>query len=64
MPNYLVKITETLQHQEVIEANSEEEALDRLKDKYRREEIVLDYSNHMDTKFSVWKEVNVQGGQK
>lgn len=64
MPKYLVEITEILQHQEIIEANSEKEAFDILENKYRNEEIVLDYSNHIDTKLSVLKEVIVQEEQK
>lgn len=53
MPKYKVEITETLQYQEEIEANNREEAIQKMKEKYRNEEIVLDDSHHVDTEFHV-----------
>lgn len=60
---YDVVITETLQRECEIEANSEEEALEILEEKYNDCEIVLDYSDLVDTEFSnckyTKKEINV-----
>ncbi|MFR1853921.1 MAG: DpnD/PcfM family protein, partial [Beduini sp.] len=42
MKKYLVEITETLQKQITITASSREEAEQKVKEKYRNEEIVLD----------------------
>lgn len=38
MPKFIVEITETYQRQETIEAENEQEALIKLKEKYRNEE--------------------------
>lgn len=56
MKKYLVEITETLQKQITITANSREEAKQKVKEKYRNEEIVLDESDYVDTEFEVLKE--------
>lgn len=56
MKKYLVEITETLQKQITIRANSREEAEQKVKEKYRNEEIVLDESDYVDTDFTVLKE--------
>ncbi|WP_416328109.1 DpnD/PcfM family protein [[Clostridium] innocuum] len=56
MKKYLVKITETLQKQITITANSREEAEQKVKEKYRNEEIVLDENDYVDTVFTVLKE--------
>ncbi|WP_416323255.1 DpnD/PcfM family protein [[Clostridium] innocuum] len=56
MKTYLVKITETLQKQITITANSREEAEQKVKEKYRNEEIVLDENDYVDTVFTVLKE--------
>lgn len=45
-------ITETLQRECEIEAESEDEALQILEDKYHDCEIVLDYADLVDTEFS------------
>lgn len=49
---YKVCVTETLKRECEIEAASEEEALQLLEDKYKNSEIVLDYSDLVDTEFS------------
>lgn len=41
MKRYLVEITETLQKQIIVSANSREEAEQKARKKYRNEEIVL-----------------------
>lgn len=56
MKKYLVEITETLQKQITITANSREEAYQKAKEKYRNEEIVLNESDYVDTEFEVLKE--------
>ena len=56
MKTYLVKITETLQKQITITASSREEAEQKVKEKYRNEEIVLDENDYVDTVFTVLKE--------
>lgn len=57
MAKYRVEVTEILQHQEVIEAKSEEEAIEKLKSKYDNEEIILDYQHHTSTEFCVLEKV-------
>lgn len=56
MKKYLVEITETLQKQITITASSREEAEQKVKEKYRNEEIVLDENDYVDTVFTVLKE--------
>ena len=56
MKKYLVEITETLQIQITITASSSEEAEQKVKEKYRNEEIVLDENDYVDTVFTVLKE--------
>ena len=56
MKKYLVEITETLQKQITITASSREEAEQKVKEKYRNEEIVLDENDYIDTVFTVLKE--------
>ncbi|WP_416332018.1 DpnD/PcfM family protein [[Clostridium] innocuum] len=56
MKKYLVEITETLQKQITITANSREEATQKAKEKYKNEEIVLDENDYVDTVFTVLKE--------
>lgn len=63
MPKYRVEITETLQYQEVISARNEQEALDKLKEKYRNEDIVLGAENHTNTEFSVIEKVRTHDEQ-
>lgn len=57
MTKYKVEITEILQYQEEIEAKSEEEALEKLKSKYYNEDIILDYSHHINAEFCVLEKV-------
>uniref|UniRef100_UPI00402AA3B8 DpnD/PcfM family protein n=1 Tax=Thomasclavelia ramosa TaxID=1547 RepID=UPI00402AA3B8 len=60
MKKYLVEITETLQKQITINANSREEAEQKVRDKYKNEEIVLDESDYIDTEFTVLKEKRIR----
>lgn len=57
MAKYKVEITETLQYQEIIEAENEQEALIKLKEKYRNEELVLNEENYITTEFEVIEKV-------
>ena len=55
MKKYRIEITETLQYQEVIEAENEQEAIRKIKEKYQ--DIILDESNHVSTEFDVLEKV-------
>lgn len=57
MAKYKVEITEMLQYQEIIEAENEQEALIKLKEKYRNEELVLNEGNYITTEFKVVEKV-------
>lgn len=57
MAKYKVEITETLQYQEIIEAENEQEELIKLKEKYRNEELVLNEENYITTEFEVIEKV-------
>lgn len=48
-----VEITETLQRTISVEANSREEALTKVKEKMRNEEVVLDSNDYIDTEYIV-----------
>lgn len=51
MDTYNIEITEVLQRLIKIEANSREEAIKLAKEKYRNEEIILDYNDFKDVDF-------------
>lgn len=51
MSKFNIEIIETLNHIYEIEADSLEEALEKVKDKYFNGEIVLDENDHVETKF-------------
>lgn len=53
MAKYKVEITETLQYQEIIEAENEQEAIIKLKEKYHNQEIILNEENYVATDFKV-----------
>lgn len=57
MPKFIVEITETYQCQETIEAENKQEALIKLKEKYRNEELVLNEQNYIMTEFDVIEKV-------
>lgn len=50
---YTIEITETLQRQVEIKANSPQEALEKAKEKYREEEIVLGGEDFVENDFQV-----------
>lgn len=57
MPKYKMEITETLQHTEIIDAEDQEKAIKKLKEKYDNQEIVLDSDNHVSTEFHVLERI-------
>lgn len=57
MPKFIVEITETYQCQETIEAENKQEALIKLKEKYRNEELILNEENYITTEFDVIEKV-------
>lgn len=60
MTTYKIEIQELLSRVIEIEAPSSEEAIDKVREMYRAEEIVLDWSDYVDTKIidleNLWKE--------
>ncbi len=56
MKTYKIVIEEILQETYEIEANSLEEAIDIAEEKYRSEEIVLDYNALKETNFREFKD--------
>lgn len=59
MKKYLVEITETLQKQITVSANSREEAEQKIRERYKDEEIVLNEKDYVNTDFHVLKEVRI-----
>ena len=55
MKRYLVEVTETLQKQITITANSREEAEQKVRNKYKKDE-----SDYIDTEFTVLKEKRIR----
>ncbi len=56
MKTYKIEIEEILQETYEIEANSLEEAIDIAEEKYRSEEIILDYNALKETNFREFKD--------
>lgn len=56
MKEYAVEVIETLSRVEYIEASSEDEALDQIREMYFNEEIVLDSSDYISTDFYIYEE--------
>ena len=53
METFKIEIIETLSRTIEIEANSQEEAIDKLCTSYTEEKIILDSSDHIGTEFHV-----------
>ena len=53
MKKYKFKITEILQKQIEIEANSYDEAYQKVKSQYKNEDIILDASDYIDTEYNL-----------
>lgn len=60
MRKYLVEITETLQKQITVTADSREEAEQKIKERYDKEEIILNERDYVDTDFHVINEIRIQ----
>lgn len=60
MRKYLVEITETLQKQITVTADSREEAEQKIKERYDKDEIVLNKRDYVDTDFHVINEIRIQ----
>lgn len=56
MKKYLVEITETLQKQMIVTTNSRDEAEQKVREKYHKEEVILTEQDYVDTDFHVIKE--------
>ena len=52
---FVVEVTETLQRQVEIEADNEQEALQKVKELYRDEEIILDWQDFVGNDFQIIK---------
>ena len=59
MKKYLVEITETSQRQLTISAETRDEAEQKVRQKYRNGEIVLNEQDYIDTDFHVIKERSI-----
>lgn len=57
MAKFKVEITETYQKQEIVEAQNENEAIKKLKEKYRNEELILNEENYITTEFEVIEKI-------
>lgn len=57
---YTIEITETLQKQVKIKANSQEEAERKVKEKYQNNDILLDENNYIDTNYQCIKEEKIK----
>ena len=51
MKKFIIEITETLQRQVEIEAESKETAMSTIRNQYSKQEIVLDSSDYINTNF-------------
>lgn len=64
MKNYTIEITETLQKQVTVKANSREEAIQKVKEQYYDCSIILDLNNYIDTEFQYIKEEKIKKGME
>jgi len=55
MKVYKIQVEETLADIVSVQASSKDEALEKVKEQYRRGDIVLEYDNFVDVEFSVFK---------
>lgn len=51
MSKYAIRIEETLSRDIIVDADNIKDAIDKVRDMYRNEEIVLDANDHVDTNF-------------
>ena len=55
MQTFYIEVKETLSKLVEVTANSEDEALLSVKQRYQNEEIILEADSHIATDFSVWR---------
>lgn len=55
---YVVEVTETLVKHVIVEAESTEEAEDKVSDAHRKAEIILDYDDYEDVSFECLREAD------
>ena len=53
MRTYFVEVIETLSKKVEVEANDTSEAIEKAKDMYHNEEIILDNEDYLDTEFEI-----------
>jgi len=56
MKIFKIEITETLQKQVEVEADTEEDAIFKIRNQYCQSNIVLDETNYKDTQFDLFPE--------
>lgn len=64
MKNYTIEITETLQKQVTVKANSREEAIQKVQKEYFDCDIILDSNDYIDTEFQYIKEEKIKKGME
>ena len=60
MNKYTVSIKEVLERLLIVDATNEAEAISKVKEMYKNEEVVLDYSDFVDTSIDIYKEEGEQ----
>lgn len=63
MNRYVIQIEETLSRDVIIDADNLEEAIDKVRDMYHSEEIVLDASDYVDTNFDAIQSHKIAKGK-
>ena len=53
MKEYVVEITEVLQHRETVKAHFKNEAINVVREKYKNEDVILNDENITDLRFDV-----------
>lgn len=56
MKTFIIEITETLQRQIKVEADSDEDAISKIRNQYQKEDIILDESDYVNTQFEIFVE--------
>jgi hypothetical protein len=53
MKTFIIEITETLQKQIQVEAESKDDAMSIIRNQYKKEDIILDESDYVNTQFEI-----------
>lgn len=64
MKKYTIEISETLQKQVTVKANSREEAIQKVKEQYHDCDIILDSNYYIDSEFQYIKEEKIKKGME